>query len=205
VTEPPRRSLREQQKIMTRERLVDGALEVFGTKGYPAATVDDIAAAAGASRATFYLHFKSKLHCLEALLFERLEPDLGTILGELDRVLADGSREDLRGWVKDMLRWCDEHQTLLIVMEQVWGSERKAAGGLQLQYTDYLPSLAERWPGGSELEARVRVWLLVNLISHAYLLWQVDGRFGSEVGEDLMVNVLADLWAAGLDALPQVR
>ena len=53
-------SLREQHRVFTRERLIQGALEVFAHKGYVAATIDDIVAAAGASRATFYLHFHSK-------------------------------------------------------------------------------------------------------------------------------------------------
>ena len=54
------KSLREQQRAYTRKRLMEAAGQVFAARGYPDATVDEIATEAGASRATFYLHFKAK-------------------------------------------------------------------------------------------------------------------------------------------------
>ena len=53
-------TLREQQRAYTRRRLMEAAQQVFAAKGYPDTRVDDIARQAGASRATFYLHFKTK-------------------------------------------------------------------------------------------------------------------------------------------------
>lgn len=58
---PARLNLREEQKLFTRDRLLNAALEVFRQVGYRAATIDQITALAGANRATFYLHFKDKL------------------------------------------------------------------------------------------------------------------------------------------------
>lgn len=42
------------------DRLLDAGRSVFADLGYAAATVDDIVARAGTSRATFYRHFRSK-------------------------------------------------------------------------------------------------------------------------------------------------
>jgi hypothetical protein len=53
---PEAGGLRAAQKRMTRELLLAQALELFESKGYAATTVDDIAAAAGTTRQTFYLH-----------------------------------------------------------------------------------------------------------------------------------------------------
>jgi AcrR family transcriptional regulator len=53
-------TLREAQKRMTRQLLLDAGVEVMTEKGYGATTIDQIALAAGATRATFYLHFTSK-------------------------------------------------------------------------------------------------------------------------------------------------
>ena len=53
-------SLRDEQKRLTRRLLIEGALTAFERKGYAATTIEDIVAEANASRATFYLHFKSK-------------------------------------------------------------------------------------------------------------------------------------------------
>lgn len=59
-----RLTLRDEQRLFTRRRIAEAALKVFGEKGYIATTVEDIVAAARTSRATFYLHFASKLAVL---------------------------------------------------------------------------------------------------------------------------------------------
>jgi AcrR family transcriptional regulator len=43
-----------------RRKLAAAAMELFATKGYEATTVDEIAAAAGVARRTFFRHFRSK-------------------------------------------------------------------------------------------------------------------------------------------------
>src|SRR5271167_594777 len=52
--------LRRQQRDFTRQRLIDAARELFLKNGTRATSVDDIAKAAGTSRATFYAHFTDK-------------------------------------------------------------------------------------------------------------------------------------------------
>ena len=44
----------------SRSKLLDAALQVIRTKGYVAATVDDICALAGVTKGSFFHHFKSK-------------------------------------------------------------------------------------------------------------------------------------------------
>src|SRR5437868_4153925 len=55
---PTRRSpvLRDER----RAQLVAAAREVFGERGYHAATVDDITRVAGVAKGTFYLYFQEK-------------------------------------------------------------------------------------------------------------------------------------------------
>jgi AcrR family transcriptional regulator len=48
------------QRLSMRRRLAAAAMELFATKGYEATTVDEIAAAAGVARRTFFRHFRSK-------------------------------------------------------------------------------------------------------------------------------------------------
>ena len=92
-------NLRVAQKEQTRQRLLDTALELFESKGYAATTIDDIAAAAGTTRVTFYAHFPSR----RAIMEEARAPGRGqlpppaaevvrrvvTESGRLDRTWAD--------------------------------------------------------------------------------------------------------------------
>ena len=55
---PP--GLREFKRQQTRQRILEVGLESFLAKGYEATTLDEIAAAAGISRRTFFYYFKSK-------------------------------------------------------------------------------------------------------------------------------------------------
>lgn len=48
------------QRLKMRRELAAAAMELFATKGYEATTVDEIAAAAGVARRTFFRHFRSK-------------------------------------------------------------------------------------------------------------------------------------------------
>jgi AcrR family transcriptional regulator len=52
-----RPSLREEQKVLTVNRVLDAAVTVFAEKSVVGAAMDDIAKAAGVTRATVYAHF----------------------------------------------------------------------------------------------------------------------------------------------------
>ena len=56
-----------QRREKTRLRLLQSALEVFSDKGPDGAVIDDVIAAAGVSRGTFYNHFRTTSELLLAL------------------------------------------------------------------------------------------------------------------------------------------
>jgi len=93
-------SLRNRQKELTRQALLDGARSAFEERGYSDVTIDDITARAGASRATFYLHF-TKGEVLAELLRDAFGPHLldtaqaGHALADLDI----SSRAGVRSWI----------------------------------------------------------------------------------------------------------
>ncbi|TRW47032.1 TetR/AcrR family transcriptional regulator [Georgenia yuyongxinii] len=91
-------SLRSAQKRMTRTRLQESGLKIFQEKGYVAATVDDIAAGAGANRATFYLHFSSKAQLMRALIEEINETIVASDVPRLTTVIAEGGRDQIRAF-----------------------------------------------------------------------------------------------------------
>ena len=55
-------------KVATRERILDGALDVFARKGYHRALVDDIVRASGTSKGAVYHHFSNKEAVFVALV-----------------------------------------------------------------------------------------------------------------------------------------
>jgi AcrR family transcriptional regulator len=60
--------LRERKRRQTRQRIAEAGLSLFHRKGYEATTLDEIAAAAGISRRTFFYYFASKDEVLLAYL-----------------------------------------------------------------------------------------------------------------------------------------
>jgi AcrR family transcriptional regulator len=58
----------QQRSEETRTRLLAVSEELFAQRGYDAASVSDICAAAGLSKGAFYHHFPSKLALFQALL-----------------------------------------------------------------------------------------------------------------------------------------
>ena len=86
----PQRLTREQSKDQTRERLLNAAQTIFLKKGYVAASVEDIAAAAGYTRGAFYSNFRGKAD----LLVELLERDHASMQAELQEIFDSGSTRE---------------------------------------------------------------------------------------------------------------
>jgi AcrR family transcriptional regulator len=79
---PPRKRLTAEQR---REAILDAALEVFAQRGFNGSSIDEIAHAAGVSKALIYEHFPSKRDLHVSLLerhtqeiFERLAESAAT-------------------------------------------------------------------------------------------------------------------------------
>ncbi len=95
-----RRTKEEAER--TRRQLLDAGVRVFGSKGYTAARLSDIASEAGVTRGAVYWHFESKKGLMFAILremtspyeqiaFEVLESDLEPVrkVGEMVRRVID--------------------------------------------------------------------------------------------------------------------
>ena len=60
----------KEEAAVTRATVLKAALSVFSTKGFSAATLDDVAAAAKVTRGAIYWHFKSKADLYNTLVEE---------------------------------------------------------------------------------------------------------------------------------------
>jgi AcrR family transcriptional regulator len=104
----PMSNLRAAQRAMTRRLLMTAALELFENKGYAPTTVDDIATAAGTTRATFYAYFPSRSELMKALIDERLNeelqrsrsPERGSTAQGLITAVKEGTPEAIGAWMR---------------------------------------------------------------------------------------------------------
>lgn len=104
---PKRASLRSTQKAVTRRLILEAAQRVFAQNGYHAASVDQITGEAGASRATFYLHFGTKADVLEDFI-ELATERYAEQYTRLSEIMRSPSHATLRRWLLSAMdRWPD--------------------------------------------------------------------------------------------------
>ncbi len=87
---------------LRREEILDIAAQCFADSSYPAASMNDIAAAGGTSKARLYHYYESK----EAILFDLLDRYTQRLLGLIGETEAVAQRQDLddRGSLHELIR-----------------------------------------------------------------------------------------------------
>jgi AcrR family transcriptional regulator len=196
-------SLRDEQKRLTRRLLIEGAVTAFERKGYAATTIEDIVAEANASRATFYLHFKSKAGVV--LVVART---LGRRWRELYLELTSGGRlshEDLYEWIDTMVDNYTTNRGSLAAMDQAEAIEPEVAEVRLANHQESIAVIAEsiqRWYGGGEEDARVRAALLLVQMDRFFHFWIVSGIPFDRVRA---VTTLTDVWLSVLESSPRAQ
>ena len=89
---------RAQTAFETRAKLLDAARDVIRAKGYAGSTVDDICAAAGVTKGSFFHHFDSKEELGIAAL-ERFGEMAATLFGSAPYRSASDPRDRVLGYV----------------------------------------------------------------------------------------------------------
>lgn len=201
----PQLSLREQQKLFTRQRLIQAALAVIEERGYSAATIDDVVAAAGASRATFYLHFKNKLELVRGLL-DVLSAD-GLEKWKRLAKLGDPSWQELRDWIEnDAIPYYERNRAVIAAVEQAIAAEPELASGevpARLERPiDALEGFLKNWRRSDIEHGRIKCVMLMLELDRFCILWIVHG---AEYPKDLVIDALADSWWSALNPPPRDR
>jgi AcrR family transcriptional regulator len=195
---PGRISLREQQKQFTRARLVDAALEVFLERGYSAATVDDIATAAGASRATFYLHFEAKVEVVRELMGPPRTAAV-TLFDDLGN-LPEVSREGIEEWLGRAVDYWEEHRDVLTVVTEALVIEPGLATDFYSnmeRLVGTMTKLVQRATGCVDEESRLRASMLYIGFERFCYFWIIR-RVAFD--RDLVLRMLSDMWFDELSA-----
>ena len=182
--------------------IMDTAREVFLAKGYHGLRIDDIAEAAGVSRASFYTYFPSKRELLLALgqqTFIATEH----ALDEMDALEATWTRDRVYDLVRIYMKMLEDHGAFVLVWSQAtYGDEELAAAGVRARlatgrrFGSLLQRLSSSRPTASEDPARVGLALLV-MMDRYWSYWRVNAF---PFSEEQVVETLGDIIGAIIDA-----
>ncbi|WAL68451.1 helix-turn-helix domain containing protein [Amycolatopsis cynarae] len=194
--------LREAQKEMTRRRLLATALELFEAKGYAATTVDDIAAAAGTTRVTFYAYFPSRSDLMRALIGELNEalerivsPTHGSTARALVAVVREGSREKIAEWLHATASRWDSVRPYLNAAFEAAALDPELRGLVDAWLEEAISDIEEGLAQAGRFEPETRHFrgvLAMSQLDHVARNW-TPGRWN--VDREQLVRVLAESWA----------
>jgi YD repeat-containing protein len=186
--------LRRQQRDFTRQRLVDAARELFKRNGTRATSVDDIAKAAGTSRATFYAHFTDKQDVIREFARSMWETAF-TVYNDFGK-LTEWNHQTIGVWMRELFdAWEQNADTTFLVIQEM-PSELRTDFLVQMeQRVEALMSHNPLWDRFAPAEGRRRAALLIFQLercmdAHYYGGWKDD--------REQIFNTLVDIWVATL-------
>ena len=155
----PSSGIRERKRRETLRRIIDAGVRLFIEKGFNGTTVDEVAAAAGISRRTFFHYFESKDDILLTL-----QSDIGELFAAEVRKVppADTPFDVIRNAA---LAVCASfpHDDMLALDRLMRGSasvQARKQASYREQEEALFSALRERWPE-LERETRLRVVAMV--------------------------------------------
>jgi AcrR family transcriptional regulator len=163
---------------LKRERLVVAAAQIFATRGYRNATMDEVAQAAGTAKGTLYLYFKDK----ESLFFAVFEWLTAQSIGRSSTV----NREDLPA-----------PQRLYALAE--------GAAHFMAENREWFPLTLEVWAAGGSTDSRERFATALREMYAQYRVVIADiirtGQERNELRADLDADALGAVLTGAMDGL----
>ncbi|MCZ9880361.1 TetR/AcrR family transcriptional regulator [Arthrobacter sp. B2a2-09] len=194
-------SLREAQKQLTRDTIVERALALFTEKGYAATTIDEIAAAAGTTRVTFYAYYPSRSDLMKdfmarvnAVLDRADGPDSASTAADLVDVVRVGELEGILAWLESRAALWPVFRPYLDVLDEAAAVDREVRDLVDGWHEEVISDivrglqLAGRF---SDETHRIRGTLAFTQLDFVATLWT---RRKLEPNRDHALEVLADSW-----------
>lgn len=197
----PRLSLREEQKHLTRNRILDAAVTALDRKSFVDTTMEDIARAAGVTRVTVYAHFPGKTEILRALL-ARANDIAQQVYRDLAEIPA-WQRTTIRAWLVGAAdRWRTMAPTIRVLTSagSTLANDSSRPHELYLaSHERYVALLADdrrRWRGTPKAQARQRSLMAILQVESFLTLW-LAGEWPMETADplDLLTDAVCHLLA----------
>ena len=188
-------------KAERRQQILTVARDVFAKRGYHAAKIEDIVAAAGVARGTFYLYFEDKRAIFEEIV-DRTIARLGMSIVRVDphdgaRSVADQVRENIRRIVRILL---EDFATTKILLSDALGVDPAFDWKLLSFYDEMSSLLEDSLRDGQALgvvregDVRLMSWLTMGALKE--VMFQIVQR-GAEYDEDKLVDGTFAYFACG--------
>jgi len=184
-----------------RHQILGVARDVFARHGYHAAKIDDIVAAAGVARGTFYLYFEDKRSIFEEIV-DGMIARLATSIVRVDpsdasRSVAEQVRDNVQRVVRVLL---EDHATTKILLSDALGVDPEFDRKLLSFYEEMSTMLGRTLRDGQKLgivragDARLMSWLAMGALKE--VMFQMVRR-GVAFDEDKLVDGILAFMRAG--------
>ncbi|MDN5725691.1 MAG: TetR/AcrR family transcriptional regulator [Propionibacteriales bacterium] len=185
-----------------RSQLVDAAAEVFTSKGFHAAAMDDIAEAAGVSKPVLYQHFSSKLELYVDLLEVSCERLLSIIRAAL--ATTDVNRDRVVATMGGFYHFVNEQRAdFRLVFESDLTSEPAVRDRLNQLNEDIADAVAQVIAEDTQLPPDQAKLLAISLTGVA----QVSARYwaagSTTIGLDEAIELVSRLVWRGIRGFPR--
>lgn len=188
-------------KAERRQQILLNARDVFAKRGYHAAKIDDIVAAAGVARGTFYLYFEDKRAIFEEIV-DRTFARLGAAVMRVDtedpaRAVGEQVKENIRRIVGSLL---EDRATTKILLSDAVGLDPAFDQKLISFYEEIGKLLESSLVDGQErgivAPGDARIFAILTLGAVKEMMYQVVMR-GLDYPEERIVEEIFAFLSAG--------
>jgi AcrR family transcriptional regulator len=194
-------SLREAQKKLTRDVIEERALALFTEKGYAATTIDEIAAAAGTTRVTFYAYYPSRSDLMKdfmarvnAVLDRADGPDSGSTAADLVDVVRAGELSGILAWLESRAALWPVFRPYLDVLDEAAAVDRDMRAMVEGWHEEVISDLVRGMEQAGRFPAEtrhIRGTLAFTALDYVATLWT---RRKFEPNREHALEILADNW-----------
>lgn len=187
----PRLSMRERQRNLTRQSILDASLEAFADRGYFATTVDDIVQRAGIGRATFYLHFDGKATVLRNLRDARM------VEWQTQDGFTWGRKQaaSVRNFFERMVDFYLEAPTLYKTLHEARAADPEFAAEHMRTMEELVVEWSRTKTTASTEQLRLSAAMLYSMLDYFMHLWLIQGW---EIERERAIDAMSDALLAAM-------
>lgn len=141
---------KKEPKSAHREKIASAASALFMEKGIGATSMDDIAKAAGYSKATLYVYFKNKEEIISILVLDSMKKLYGYIVSALEQ--QETTKERYHFICLGLIRYQEEFPFYFkMVLDKI---------NIDFESCDYFPEEKETYQIGEEINEKIKEFLI---------------------------------------------